>query len=181
VSGQWRAYQPNQHFGDFDIQQSGSQLNGRAEENNEYTGVGPAQLVGLIQGASIEFTVYWRSDSIGVYIGTISSAGRIEGTTFDKLWPNNRTSWFSSRQMNCLAREAAAPPPSPTKGLGKKKKIDPNAPDLLDEDGGVADVLKTSPVRTPLRRRAQNTATVNGDVDLYDAAAGEGAIERQRR
>lgn len=125
VSGVWAAMQRGQYYGGFDIQQSGSLLSGSASQGGGEGLPKPARgLDGHIQGAAVEFTVYWHHNSIGVYSGTIGPTGRIEGTTFDKLSPNNRASWFSSRQMNCLAREAAAPPPAApprAKALGKKK------------------------------------------------------------
>jgi hypothetical protein len=158
LSGWWLAIQTNAKVG-FNMQQTGTELRGGAQAS--VTGFQSLQgsLDGVVHGDRISFTVYWSSGSVGVYSGKIDSTGTIEGTTRDNR-SGAQASWYSTARMNCLAREA--PPPA--------KKVDPNAPDVLKEDGGFSDALGTAPPP------AQNVATVNGDVDLYDAPDGNGNV-----
>lgn len=62
---------------------------------------------GTINGSSIEFTVYWSLVEIGIYTGTITPQGRLQGNAYQKADPQNRADWFSDRRATCLARGGA--------------------------------------------------------------------------
>lgn len=183
VSGHWVVGQSNAQPTEIFMMQKGTELRGDATAGGWNRAHGPID--GVVDGDRITFTIDWSGGAVGVYSGRIDPTGRIEGTTHDRR-SGARASWYSHGTMNCLAREAAAPPPAapppapgkPVWRLGKKKikKIGPNPLEVLKANDGIADVLKTSPVPDSARPPTQNTATVNGDVDLYDAPGGEGNV-----
>jgi hypothetical protein len=134
VSGQWTAVQSNGAKPNFSLQQSGSGLQGRANDvyvhkdacvlvacGDDYYNR-PASADGAINGDSIELKAYWDNNTIGVYSGTIGPQGRIEGTTYDQRHPESRAEWYSDRTMKCLSDEPASgvsPPSTASPGAGK--------------------------------------------------------------
>jgi hypothetical protein len=151
VSGKWQAKQGSFVI-DFELHQAGTSLQGIGEiyVGSRHADGGPVD--GSLKGDTFELTGYWTGGSVGVYRGAIGATGRIEGWTHDKRNPGSSAPWYSVNRMNCLAREAAASPPQPAepaskpgKVLGKKQKIDPNAAEVLTEQGGISAALDPSP------------------------------------
>jgi hypothetical protein len=127
VGGRWWIQQSGQVFGYFDVDQRGDLLEGRGRADSFSNPGMSGGLDGTLEGSSVEVTVYWHSDIVGVYRGTIGPTGRIEGRTFDKRHPSKRAAWFTTNKMRCLARVdgSTAPQPPPEqkkiKVLGKGK------------------------------------------------------------
>lgn len=129
VGGKWSFLQSGQRKVYFDIQQNGNLLEGEAINVWGLKRSHPGKVDGIINGSAVESTVYWSSDSIGVYHGEIKASGQIEGVTFDKLRPKNRAIWQSEKRMGCLMAANTPPPPAQppppekkkTKVLGKKR------------------------------------------------------------
>ncbi len=132
VGGKWVFLQSGARYGFFDVRQKGDLLEGTATSYYGSYEKKPGVVDGVINGSTIEMTVYWNSDLIGIYRGKIKDSGRIEGVTFDKLHPKKRAVWYSSERMKCVTAANAPPPaapPAPSKGKIKvlgKKKIDPS-------------------------------------------------------
>ena len=69
-------------------------------------------LEGSFDGNAFEATVFWTNQTVGVYTGTISREGRIQGEMFDKFHPNIRGSWHSLLKLPCAKRsEMEGKPP----------------------------------------------------------------------
>lgn len=69
------------------VAQKGNQISGNASAYTAGLGLTKAPFEGTLTGSTINFTVFWSAASVGEYTGTISPAGRITGTTFDKNHP----------------------------------------------------------------------------------------------
>jgi hypothetical protein len=175
IAGSWFFMQNGQRYGYFEIEQNGDLLVGTARHYRSSEENDLGTLDGIVRGSSIEITVYWSPHSIGVYGGEINATGRIEGVTYDKLSPGNRTNWYSADRMKCAT--AAATPPAPAKKKIKvlgKKKIDPNAAKASKELSVCAEGFVTRAARpadlvcVPPEARAR-TAGENGmAASLYD-------------
>ncbi|MGB3020617.1 MAG: hypothetical protein WBB50_00655 [Methyloceanibacter sp.] len=162
LSGHWELSQDNGYTVFLDLQQAGNQINGTAgfRSSNTSTSANPIQ-DGSITGRSFSLTVDWRNfpgNKLGVYTGSIDDQGHIGGTTYDKNHPGAKAGWSSGGTATCKVVSTTTPPsqasPKPIKRLGKLKKPAPPA----------------APPGTP----AKKTATVTKDVDVYDAAGGNG-------
>jgi hypothetical protein len=126
VSGQWTAVQSNGAKPNFSLQQSGSGIQGRANDTYVHKDAcvlvacgddyynRPASVDGTINDNSIQLKAYWDNNTIGVYAGTIGSQGRIEGTTYDQRNPQSRAEWYSDRTMKCLSDEMPSDVPQPS-------------------------------------------------------------------
>ena len=105
VAGKWELQQSNRFATIVTLTQTGSQLRGTAHALTTRIGGGKdlrGQLDGSLKGNRLSFTVFWGPNVVGVYNGTISPTGRIEGVTYDKRNPGARASWYSTTRMKCL-------------------------------------------------------------------------------
>jgi len=130
VSGQWTAVQSNGAKPNFSLQQSGSGIQGQANDTYVHKDAcvvvacgddyydRPGSVDGSIDGNTIELKAYWDNNSIGVYSGTIGPQGRIEGTTYDQRNPQTRAEWYSDRTMKCRSDEPASDAPPATSAAG---------------------------------------------------------------
>lgn len=132
VSGRWYITQSNVGSVVFDLDQRGNVVTGRAGWSEL---VGGGTILGIIQqgqdpafysgsvdgtvsGNRFELRIYWPTHkAVGVYAGEIGPRGRIEGTTYDKLHPKNRATWFSESLMRC----AKVAVPKPVRAIGKRQ------------------------------------------------------------
>ncbi len=141
VGGGWTISQTNGVSARFDLQQSGSEIQGSAAwshlgDPGIFLGSKDTVFVngsvdGTINGDVFEVTVYWNNDTIGVYSGKVGPQGRILGTTADKMNPHSVASWRSDQTVKCLATAgpppAKAPPASEPLALGRVKGSSGNA------------------------------------------------------
>ena len=94
VKGAWEARQSSGHVVSFQIQQSGTEIQGiGSHSGGKVTGTGE----GSVHGNHFVFTVDWSNGSIGEYNGTFNSIGRITGVTFDVNHPQHQATWVSSK------------------------------------------------------------------------------------
>jgi hypothetical protein len=124
VSGQWIAVQTNGAKPNFSLQQSGSGIQGQANDTYVHKDAcvlvacgddyynRPGSVDGSIHGNAIELKAYWDNNTIGVYSGTIGPQGRIEGTTYDQRNPQTRAEWYSDRTMKCLSGDPGSDAPA---------------------------------------------------------------------
>lgn len=119
-------------------------------------------LEGTTEGDSVRFKVYWNNNTVGVYEGSISEMGRLEGANWDQARPGSRVGWFSTSTMDCRMQavplvlvppSATAPqstPPRadrPVTGLGQRFPRSQPAPGpdrsgaVTAEPGGFANAL----------------------------------------
>ena len=68
-------------------------------------------LHGSIKGSVLKFTIFWQNSSVGVYEGSISQAGLIEGITYDRNNPDVTASFHSDTNMPCVKRVKSTPAP----------------------------------------------------------------------
>lgn len=114
VKGQWNALQSNGAQATVAVvTQKGNQISGNASTYSPGLGLTRAPFEGTLNGSTIDFTVFWSGASVGEYTGTISSAGRITGTTFDKNHRATRANWYSNRYMKCAVE-------GPPRGSGRR-------------------------------------------------------------
>ena len=116
----------------FDLAQNGTLLAGRASYSatGKEINLGIAQLGadsitrmgdvdGSIMGNAFTVKVYWDGNhKIGVYTGTISATGRIEGDVYGEENPNVKVRWYSINRVGCAPAVAAK----------KRKMFDPVPP-----------------------------------------------------
>lgn len=129
AAGGWNAVQSNitadsgHSQPSFSLEQTGSELRGsasfyraeRGEEGHQHT----ASVDGAIKGNELQLTAYWDDGSIGIYSGTISSLGRAEGETYDRLNSGDKAHWYGDRRFNCLSVAPVAPVTPHAVGFGR--------------------------------------------------------------
>ena len=98
----------------FSLAQAGSEFTGSALYSPESPGGSVSGKVnGRITGSSFQLSVDWKDrktgayTTTGVYTGTISNDGQIEGKTYDPGHPNFQASWYSTTLLRCLTRAEA--------------------------------------------------------------------------
>ena len=63
---------------------------------------------GSINGNSIELTVYWDDRKTGLYKGTITAQGRLQGSSYQQDDPETKAYWHSEARAKCLVRSSAS-------------------------------------------------------------------------
>lgn len=199
LSGDWLLVQNNGAKATFSLQQSGNVISG----SGAYPGR-TGKVTGSIQGDGFFFVVDWRHDWVtspsfetGQYTGTVDAQGRIAGSTFDMQNPTSRALWHGNRTANCIVAQTTVPPEKPGKVLGRVKvpgtttptspqsicdrarsareRNSPAAPGLEAQCLASKKPVKLGKVK-PSEKPATQTATVTGDVDVYDAPGGAGKV-----
>ena len=127
VSGRWTANQTDDLEIAFDLQQSGTELQGKASARHSQSSWNHGSADGTINGNSFDLNVYWNGGVIGVYAGRIGPQGRIEGWTYDKVDPSSSGRWFSNTTVKCrpIATGTTSAPlvsEKPYQALGRVKK-----------------------------------------------------------
>src|SRR4030095_13261837 len=118
INGQWRMVQSNTKYAvRFTLEKTQDGIEGSARYLYKIEGSGPTgstlyitnvgSVDGTIDGNSLELTVYWEDRKTGIYKGTFTGQGRLQGSSYQKEDPRNRADWYSERRANCLAREGA--------------------------------------------------------------------------
>jgi hypothetical protein len=115
--------------------------------NNSQAVADTGQVSGAINGTDVGLTIDWGGNVVGMYNGTVREGGTVAGQT-SQAGTNNSATWESVTALKCIVE--AAPPQQPPPGQ-QQKPPDPETPPPL-------------------------TATVNGDVDLYDVPGGDGNV-----
>ncbi len=161
VGGQWELLQTNGFTVVFDLQQTGTQIQGQAAGLVGYKMRNQASVDGTIKGNSFDLNVYWRGGAIGVYKGEVGPQGRIEGSTYDKMDPSSIANWRSESTVKCLpiaTGTTSAPLVSeePYQALGRVKKSGtvPVAPLSICESARNARV-RNSPAAPGLERQCR--------------------------
>jgi hypothetical protein len=140
-----------------------------------YGGNSEGQIVNGIEGNKMGFTIYWEDPSrpgstaaVGDYFGSIDDAGFVTGATHDKQGGRGSdVGWRSENQLSCI--NWPAPPP----------KDDVLKPDVVNECvpggpcafGNPPAAADSAPQQggQPAQLAAPKLATVNADVDIYNA------------
>jgi hypothetical protein len=105
---------------------------------------------GGVDGYAIKLEVRWDGGALGKYEGSVDANGFAHGTSYDAKTPSSTATWTTEGPLKCIA--APAPPqPAPA----------PQQPAPAPQQPAPA---------------AQKTATATDDVDLYDAAGGDGNV-----
>jgi hypothetical protein len=122
-------------------------------------------ITGGVEGRNLNLSVRWDNGSNGIYSGTVGDDGIARGTGYDQTHPESRTSWESTKPLDCIVPATApadTPPPPPldrdsdgmfdddeTNGWNKGGFVtDPDNPDT-DGDGvndGAEDDNGTNPL-----------------------------------
>lgn len=107
LNGAWKFNQSNGTPAQFELQQSGREIRGRAS----YVELGPeggqdivwfGTLDGSIDGDRFQFTVYWDvGNSVGIYNGVIEPDGAMGGGARDRNHPDTYATWSSERNASC--------------------------------------------------------------------------------
>jgi hypothetical protein len=156
--------QRNGATGAFEFQQQGMTLGGTGwyvlGEDKDF-GIARGVLNGRIAGDTIEFTLRWPDGRVGVYSGSISPLGRLQGSTYPQDNPGERTDWNSDGKAVCLARVQPTPAP-PAMHLGRAAPRDPSQPMPSICEASVSARARNSPAAPNLERRcAQIQAAAN--------------------
>jgi hypothetical protein len=137
MEGEWSILQSNYDGSSLNIettayltlQQDGTTLSGTGffslpmdEDNYTFPRVTGA-VSGRVVGNAIDFTVRWDTGKVGVYAGTISPLGRLQGSAYPQDDPSDRADWNSNSRATC----AAASQPKPL-GFGRVTPRDPSKP-----------------------------------------------------
>jgi len=94
---------------------------------------------GTLKGDDFNVTIYWSDGTIGVYTGKVGPRGRIEGSTFDRVHPETRATWYSNPTLICASRASPPAPPVPTVGLWKiDRSAGPSDPSTICDSARTA-------------------------------------------
>jgi hypothetical protein len=129
---------------------SGDHFNG-ASASASHTGGGKLSgtAEGSVSGRDVSLVLKWNNGAIGQYWGTVDN-DRAKGYTKDLAHPENEAGWSIQQPLHCLkAADAPAAPAGPA------------APPVPAPDPAAAGF---------------KTATVTGDVEIYDAPGGNGEV-----
>src|SRR3978361_2345196 len=105
VDGEFTVNQDNGYSPVFKLQQRGSALGGSASYEHGPSGFVTNGIVkiGSIRGSTFQVVVEWDNNTRGVYKGTFDGGGKLTGTTFDELHPDNTAKWsVNKRRFACL-------------------------------------------------------------------------------
>jgi hypothetical protein len=107
INGEWKIGQSNLSVVEATLELTPDGIQGSAKYLFQYRKMRYwryGSVDGTINGSSIEFTIYWSLEEIGIYTGTITPQGRLLGGSYQKGRPRNRADWYSDRRATCLAR-----------------------------------------------------------------------------
>lgn len=178
VAGSWSVQQGSTVV-NFDITQKGNIIAGKANytipaRETKFLGVTTVggdtsihygDVDGTVIGDNYTVHVYWDTHNVGVYTGTISPGGRIEGTAYDKAHPATTVQWYSKINMACPATPViaktytttghprVAPPPPPVKTI--KATGHPRIAAEADDNAAA-----TVPTKVPGIAASLNNATI---------------------
>ncbi|MCX7041477.1 MAG: hypothetical protein NT117_02050 [Gammaproteobacteria bacterium] len=120
------------------LKQEGTNFRGDAMYlHEEGTGNSSSRIDGSIQGGvsgnAINFTANWNNSTTGIYTGSINSAGRAEGTSYQQGNPSERADWSALDLATCDATSLDEANASEKSGLflGRVRTTGP-APPICD-------------------------------------------------
>ena len=96
VSGQWNAFQGNATVVKFDLQQTGTNLQGVASFNSA-SGAESGTVKGSVSGIRFQVTVKWSDRKKGEYDGMFNINGRITGLAFNVDAAFEQATWRSDK------------------------------------------------------------------------------------
>ena len=146
LSGKWWAKQSNGSFVEFNLTQNGTELTGTARTlaSNRRCPV-----TGFIKGNKFKVGVTWRAGSSeGVYTGTVSPYGFIEGTTYDYFSLDAHATWLREAQLQCAPIKSSAEMLKNNSASFAKPPASQSKPDLKDFSK-VMPNAESAPAATP--------------------------------
>ena len=147
------------------LKQKGNALTGTATIGDDEKGLfekwkdlyGTAE--GTIVGSEFRVQIFWANGKTGVYNGSVTPSGRLEGTAYEKATPNYLHSWHGKSRLECLPTPAAPPikltpvklpadtlKPKPIKSSGKPKPAKAEPPPPMKVPGILASAVIYSTV-----------------------------------
>ena len=146
LSGKWWAKQNNGSFVEFNLTQNGTELTGTARTlaSNRRCPV-----TGFIKGNKFKVGVTWRAGSSeGVYTGTVSPHGFIEGSTYDYFALGAHATWYCQSQFQCAPIKSSAEMLKNNSASFAKPPASQSKPDLKDFSK-VMPNAESAPAATP--------------------------------
>jgi hypothetical protein len=100
-------------------------------------------ITGGVEGRNLNLSVRWDNGSNGIYSGTVGDDGIARGTGYDQTHPESRTSWESTKPLDCIvpATAPADTPPPPPQTATVTEDVD--VYDAPGGEGNVIDMLRS--------------------------------------
>jgi len=166
ISGKMGLVQTNNITPSVDLKQTDTGIHGTANWsrlvdggflNGQDAQFASGTVDAVLDGDTIDMTIYWDDQTTGVYTGRINAEGRITGSTYDAQHPQTIANWHSDRTLKCLGSVPPAtplPPQRPAIVLGRTQSPSgaPTTPPMSICDRARAAAARNSPTAPALAR-----------------------------